>query len=611
MRTTLTLVLIACPLTAAWNCVSEGNREVCVDGSARRAQTVLDELRILESAWSAKNGALPALSPPLRLMLYRSRNEFLPFQSMATNLGLYQSAADRDWLLVLDSGEGAIRAARHEWVHRAHHHTTPALPVWLEEGLAEYWSTLEGGNGQSRLGKPLPDHLRLLNQTPWLSAAELSAVNKQSDHYRQDRLAALFYAQSWALVHSLGQHPDWKGKLEAFAATVAAGGAREEAFHQTWGRSMDQALDQARAWVRLGAPGSESIPLPATPAEGGRPARTLTDTEATVLKAEALLACSRTSEAQVLLEDAGRRGYQGPELWSARAYISLQSGDKAAALRLFEDAIARGDRRGAVLLERAMLLRETGSPAPQVKAALQDAVGASPGLAEGWHLLSNMLAAERDASGAVAAAEKAAAILPRQSVFWESLGRAYLASARPIEAGAAAAKAALSAQNDIERQLANGLKRDVAAWRPPEPPKAAKSWFQVPDGWQGPKPDAGINGRLVEVTCGTDLLLFTVETAPKQRTILRAADPSKIFLRQQDGEKREFVCGPQKPVLLVEAGYRSDPEPKAKSAGELIVLAIQGIEQPAPPAPARKKPQPAKPQPTRKAPSKKPATSKK
>lgn len=61
------------------------------------------------------------------------QGEFEPFQLISTNLGLFQSGAGLDWLMVYDAGEGAIRAARHEWVHLAQHHTTPALPLWLEE----------------------------------------------------------------------------------------------------------------------------------------------------------------------------------------------------------------------------------------------------------------------------------------------------------------------------------------------------------------------------------------------------------------------------------------------------------------------------------------------
>lgn len=569
-----------------WNCVAEGKREACIDGPARRAQTILDELGELERAWVGRNGPLPKEIPPLRVMIYRSKGEFQPFQLISTNLGLFQSGAGLNWLMVYDAGEGALRAARHEWVHLAQHHTSPALPLWLEEGLAEYWSTLEVSGGQARLGKPANDHIRLLNQARWLTAGELLGVDRRSEFYRDERLAGIFYAQSWAMVHMLGQSREWRGKLEAYAATVGLGGDARDVFSQMWGRSFEQAVDAARSWVRMGAPGTEAISLAPAGDTGERRTRTLDATEARILRADALLAHNMTADAQVLIEEAARRAPGRADVAAARGFVALQRGDKPAALKLFEAAISLGERRGAVLLERAMLMRETGASAAKVRAALKEAVESSRALAEGWHLLSNMAAAEGDKAEAIRTAEMAAAILPRQSIFWEPLGRAYLAAGRALEAANAANKALLAARNDNELKLAEGLKKDAAAWRPQEPPKAQGSWYQIPDGWQGPKPDTGISGRLVEVACGTNSLLFTVETAPKQRTVLRAADPSRIFLKQEGGEKREFVCGAQKPVLLVEAGYRAAPDRASKTAGELIVLAIQGVETP-PPAPSR------------------------
>jgi len=542
---------------------------------------------VLENAWIAKNGKLPEAAPGIQAMLYRNKSEFQPFQLLSTSLGLYQSGPDKDWIMVLDQGEASVRAARHEWVHMALHHTTPELPLWLEEGLAEYWSTLESSGGQVRLGRPVENHIRLLADRPWLTARELFGATKKAGAYLDDRRAGLLYAQAWAVVHLLAQHPGWKGRLEAYVATLAAGADGREAFRLTWGEDQEEAMEAARSWLRSGAAASEVVVLGAGGGSVLPRSRTLDDAGGLLMRADALLANGRPNDAQSLIEEAARRGGNRPELVAARAFITLQRGDKAAALKLFEESIEKGDRRGSVMLERAMLMRETGATPAQVRLALESAVQENPGLAEGWHLLGNMAAGSGDTARAVEAAEKAASILPRQSAFWESLGRAYLSAGRPVDASNAAAKALMSARTDNERALAEGLEKDIAAWRRPEPPKSAKPWFQVPEGWQGPKPDTAISGRLVDVNCGTSALLFTLETAPKQRMVLRAADPSKIFLRQQEGEKREFVCGPQKPVLLVEAGYHAGVEAATKSAGELIVLAIQGVETP-PPATAKK-----------------------
>ncbi|NWF85098.1 MAG: hypothetical protein HXY18_14875, partial [Bryobacteraceae bacterium] len=359
IRLVVVLLLMSPVLRGGWSCVIEGKREACIDGPAKRAQTILDELGDLERAWVGRNGALPKEIPPLRVMIYRSKGEFQPFQLISTNLGLFQSGAGLNWLMVYDTGEGALRAARHEWVHLAQHHTNPALPLWLEEGLAEYWSTLEVSGGQARLGKPANDHIRLLNQARWLTAEELLEADRRSEFYRDERLAGIFYAQCWAVVHMLGQSPEWRGKLEAYAAIVGLGGDAREVFSQTWGRSFEQAVEAARSWVRMGAPGTEAIALGPAGERSERSTRTLDATEARILRADALLAHSMTADAQILIEEAARRAPGRADVAAARGFVALQRGDKPAALELFETAISLGERRGPVLLERAMLLRET------------------------------------------------------------------------------------------------------------------------------------------------------------------------------------------------------------------------------------------------------------
>lgn len=585
------LWLLSLPLAAGWTCVSGRGREVCTDGSERRAQQVFEELIRLETAWSARHGSNPGGAEAIRVMLYRNRSDFRFYQSYASNLGFYQSGADRDWLMVLDAGDDPIRSVRHEWVHRALHHSTAALPLWLEEGLAEYWSTLEAQGGTAVIGRPPESRVRLLSRASWLPAEEFWTAGKTSRFYRSEELAGVFYSQAWAVVHLLSLHPGWRGKLGDYMTMLGAGQEPIAAFRNLWGREPAQAVAAAREWVASGSPGTETISLPQVPKIDMR-TRRMDEADGLLLKAEALLAHNQPEPAKVLIDDAARRGRLAP---AARGFVALQSGDKPAALALFEQAIAQGDRRGSVMLERAMLLRETGARPEQVREALLSALASNPELAEGWHLLSNLEAARGDAVAAIQAAEKAVVILPRQSIFWSSLGRNYLSFGRTADASTAADRALQSAVNANERALAEGLRKEIASWRPPPPPKSEQPWYHVPEGWQGPKPDASLSGRLVDVNCSGKLLLFTIETAPKQRTVLRAADPSRILLRQQGGEKREFVCGPQKPVLLVDAGYHAEADTAVKSAGILVVLAIKGAEPPpvSPPkakAPAKTKP---------------------
>lgn len=94
----------------------------------------------------------------------------------------------------------------HEYVHlltRAH---VGDAPAWLDEGVSEFWSTLEERNGQLRVGAPLRRYAVVLQRTTrWIPLKELVSVPRGRYDTVGNRVE-LFYAQSWALVHYLQMH---------------------------------------------------------------------------------------------------------------------------------------------------------------------------------------------------------------------------------------------------------------------------------------------------------------------------------------------------------------------------------------------------------------------
>ena len=101
--------------------------------------------------------------------------------------------------------EHSLRTIFHEYVHVVIDNLSQAMPVWLNEGLAEYYSTFQVDEGGRRavVGRLIPSHLQLLNERRHLSIAELLAVETSSASYNEGERQTLFYAQSWALVHML------------------------------------------------------------------------------------------------------------------------------------------------------------------------------------------------------------------------------------------------------------------------------------------------------------------------------------------------------------------------------------------------------------------------
>ncbi|MCZ6574742.1 MAG: hypothetical protein O7C98_16440 [Planctomycetota bacterium] len=120
--------------------------------------------------------------------------------------GLYSPNLKQLLIWNLPDRTQMFRTIRHEGFHQYLDSVVPEdPPVWLNEGLAEYYETAKRTSRGTRGGQRRPDHLMLL-QKP-LPLAEFLYI-KPPQFYANARL---HYAQAWAVVHFL-QHADRKTK---------------------------------------------------------------------------------------------------------------------------------------------------------------------------------------------------------------------------------------------------------------------------------------------------------------------------------------------------------------------------------------------------------------
>lgn len=168
------------------------------DAPLPRNHRLLEELRTLRTVVSTKLG-LPISDEPIHVYLFPKADKFeafmrehhpdLPrrrafFVETDTRLSVYAYWGDR-----------VAEDLRHEVVHGYLHAVVPHLPLWLDEGLAEYFEVPRGLFGMNR---PHVDAL-----------AEEKTGNWRPDMKRLEQLRSVAemtqaeYAESWAWVHYL------------------------------------------------------------------------------------------------------------------------------------------------------------------------------------------------------------------------------------------------------------------------------------------------------------------------------------------------------------------------------------------------------------------------
>jgi tetratricopeptide (TPR) repeat protein len=232
------------PARAEWRRIDSPNFTVVGDVSAgdlreitRRFETFRDVLsRVLTSK-------MTATAVPTVVIVFPSDNAFTPFKPKFNGkpielTGLFLPRRDANYIaLVRHWDEGAMRVVFHEYAHLLTSNLTETLPVWLNEGLAEFYSTFQTvGDREALLGRPVPGHLEQLNVRTLLPLEDLLNVRHDSPMYNEGDRRSLFYAQAWALTHMLlvGQ-PTGRDKLGAYVASLDAGISPGEAWGKAFG----------------------------------------------------------------------------------------------------------------------------------------------------------------------------------------------------------------------------------------------------------------------------------------------------------------------------------------------------------------------------------------
>ena len=185
------------------------------DSPLPRHHRLLEELRALRTTVSTKL-QLPISDEPIHVYLFSTADKFeaffrtyhptLPrrrafFVETDTRLSVYAYWGDR-----------VAEELRHEVVDGYLHAVVPDLPLWLDEGLAEYFEVPRGMDGVNQ-----PHVAQLVAQgnefRPDIQRLERLTTT--------DEMTQLDYAESWAWIHlMLESSPQHRGVLQNYLQSL-------------------------------------------------------------------------------------------------------------------------------------------------------------------------------------------------------------------------------------------------------------------------------------------------------------------------------------------------------------------------------------------------------
>lgn len=256
----LAVLLAATPARADWIRVESPHFVLFSELNERRTRDYAREFeRFREALGRAVPGAAARAAVPTLVFLFadqRSMASYRPlYNGKPVELSGYfaTDGAISTIMLAASDREAALRTIFHEYSHLVTANTARGLPTWVNEGLAEYYSTFQvRADGRSALmGGLVPLHLLLLQRERLLPTDELLAVDQTSPLYNEGSRRSVFYAQSWALVHLLlNGEPDRRELFARYLQRVNSGETADGAWQAVFGtlnatRELDRYIRQS------------------------------------------------------------------------------------------------------------------------------------------------------------------------------------------------------------------------------------------------------------------------------------------------------------------------------------------------------------------------------
>jgi hypothetical protein len=292
---------------------------------------------------------------------------------------MYQRGRRGDYIVMRSLSPRHYRVAVHEYTHFVVEHAGMKLPIWLNEGLAELYSTMQPQGGECLIGTPEPARLFTLATKRRLPLETLVAVDESSPYYNDPDKMQIFYAESWALTHMLAVSENYSGRFNAFVSTVSSGRAAREALAEIYGKrlsSVEADLDQYLQRRSLPAL-LYHIRVEIDPPQAV--AAALSKAELDLSVADLLSSnASAGAEAEAKLRELASAHPEEAGFEESLGYVALREHDAGEARVHFANAVERQSNDAAAVYNSARLQQDAGAPPSRVIPLLERALELDP-----------------------------------------------------------------------------------------------------------------------------------------------------------------------------------------------------------------------------------------
>ena len=457
---------------------------VASDGGEKVARRVADQFEKVRRVFQATMpGARLDTGFPIRILAARNGNSFATLfpefpveKNRIQPVGLFVPGTETNYigLRVNVSGQAPYQDIYQGYARLILKLSYHSLPPWLDEGYADVFGSLTFTDKGAMLGRPDPEDMSVLWQSPLLPLDILFHVDRNSAYYNSGSKTNRYFAESRALVHYLLTDPQMLAmkSMDRYIALVESGADALQAAGQAFG-DLNQMQIKLESYIKQIAPKPSEV-QDAGGSEAASPSRTLSPAETAARMGDFSLSRGKFDSARTKLEDAIKLD---PSLASAEqslGHLLLQQNQLDEAEKHFTRALELDPNSALAYYGLGTVSTARGGAVDvQVGAVMEfeKAVSLNADFAPAWYNLASIYAHRPETlQKALDAAQRAASLAPGESSYQYQVAVILASLGRTEEARKVAEQIRNSSSDPRAADKAGDLLAQFSQPRTPAPP---------------------------------------------------------------------------------------------------------------------------------------------
>jgi tetratricopeptide (TPR) repeat protein len=379
---------------------------VATNSSEKKARQIADQLErmraVFRKAFPPNLQADPYL--PIIVIAVKDATDFRDLEpasylgkGQVKLAGLFLHTLDKNYVLMRVDAEGEhpYEVIYHEYTHLLLSKDAEWLPLWLNEGLAQFYGNTDIHEKDVALGQPSEGNIILLRQNRLLPLATLFTVDAKSPYYHEEHKGSIFYAESWALTHYL-EVKDFREKsqlLNNYAILLSQKVDPVTAATRAFGdlnrlqTELDRYIEQRSGFSFFKMNTTTDID------ESKFKEQALTPTASDALRADFMAYDQRTAEARTLLDRVLQEDPKNVSAHETMGFLESQAGHLEKARKWYAQAVQLDSQSYlAYYYFAVMSMRESpGDNDAQIESSLRSAIKLNPQFAPAFDQLAVFL----------------------------------------------------------------------------------------------------------------------------------------------------------------------------------------------------------------------------